>query len=125
MSKDPTGLVAAGLADMVNGQMQISPAGALALALKRAFDVDAAEDERARSLASVSTLLDGARRRGFANTGILLALAASGSGVRCFAALAQAAMDRASPGEVSAAIGLVQQSISAVGRKHPGATGGM
>lgn len=105
MSNDLMDLVPAGLAEMVNGQLQISAAGWLCIALTRAFDVNAAEDDRARSLASVSKLLDGARSRGFANVGALLTLACAGSEIRCFAALAQAAMDDATPEEVAAAIG--------------------
>ncbi|WP_321899145.1 hypothetical protein [Paraburkholderia heleia] len=59
-------------------------------------------------IVAISEMLDGARRRGFANTGILLTLAASGAEARCFAALAQSAMEDATPEEVSAAVGSMQ-----------------
>jgi hypothetical protein len=108
MSNDLMDLVAAGLAEMADGEMQISAAGWLCIALAKAYGADTAEEERTRSTATVSKLLDGARSRGFANAGTLLTLAASGSEVRCFAALAREAMEGATPEEVIAAIGLLR-----------------
>lgn len=105
MSSDLMDLVPAGLAEMVEDQMQINAAGWLCIALGRTYGTNTAEEERVRSVATVSELLDGARSRGFANIGILLTLAASGSEIRCFAALARAAMEGATAEEVAAALG--------------------
>jgi hypothetical protein len=105
MSNDFMCLVPAALAEMVDGQLQIGAADWLCIALTKAYDANATEDDRAQSIAAVSQLLDGARRRGFANTGALLTLAANGAEKRCFESLAGEAMNGATAEEVAAAIG--------------------
>jgi hypothetical protein len=96
MSNDFMCLVPAALAEMVDGQLQIGAADWLCIALTKAYDANATEDDRAQSIAAVSQLLDGARRRGFANTG---------AEKRCFESLAGEAMNGATAEEVAAAIG--------------------
>ncbi|MBN3771190.1 hypothetical protein [Burkholderia sp. Se-20378] len=108
MSNDLRHLVPAGLAEMVNGQLQISAAGWLCVALTKLYDANAAESDKTWSFDAVAKLLDGARGRGFANTGTLLTLAATGAEARCFAGLAREAMEGATPEEVTAAIGLIR-----------------
>ncbi|PQV52922.1 hypothetical protein [Paraburkholderia sp. BL21I4N1] len=125
MSNDFMDLVAEGdLAEMVDGRLQISASGWLCSALIKAYDANVSEDERARSLASVSKLLDGARSRGFANTGTLLTLAANGAEMQCFASLARQAMEGATRGEVAAAVGPIWQEVSATEGEHVTRKGG-
>jgi hypothetical protein len=109
MSNDLMDLVPAGLAEMMGDRLQVSPAGWLCIALAKAYGADTAEEERTRSTATVSKMLDGARDRGFANAGTLLTLAASGSEARCFAGLAREAMEGATPEEVTAVTAPLRQ----------------
>ncbi|NML99650.1 hypothetical protein HHL24_17120 [Paraburkholderia sp. RP-4-7] len=88
---------------------RVSAVDRLCIVLTKAFDANAKEDDRGRAIGAVSQLLDGARRRGFANTGALLTMAANGAEARCFESLAREAMAGATDEELEAAIGQLRE----------------
>lgn len=98
-----------GLVRVVDGEVCLSMAGVMCLALSAMHDEDAADDGRAKAAATVEKLLAGARRRGFGKADILLTLAAGGERSPRIVELVREALDGVTAEEVAAAIGPVRR----------------
>ncbi|MFP4901159.1 hypothetical protein ACLFKT_18740 [Paraburkholderia sp. BR14261] len=92
-----------GLSTTVNGEVHLSMAGVLLVALGAMHDKDETDNCREKATALVEKLLSGARRRGFGKADILLTLVAGGERSPRVVELARQAMNGATRDEMVAA----------------------
>ena len=97
------------LARVVDGEVCLSMAGVMCLALSAMHDDDTTDDGRAAATATVEKLLTSARRRGFGKADILLTLVAGGERSPRIVELVREALDGVTAEEVAAAIGPVRR----------------
>jgi hypothetical protein len=102
-----------GLVKTIDGEVCLSSAGAMCLALSAMHDEDVPADGRAAATATVDRLLAGARRRGFGKGDILLTLVAGGERSPRIVELVREALDGATPEELASAFGPIRRSDEA------------
>lgn len=102
-----------GLVRVIDGEVHLSMAGVMCLALSAMHDEDTTDDGRAAATATVEKLLAGARRRGFGKADILLTLVAGGEHSPRIVELVREALAGATADEVATAIGPVRRGDEA------------